>query len=234
MTCSNGTSRRGRARTALAAGAIALALGFSGCASLAPAPQSFDLRAAHVKARPFSARIFVATPSAIPPLDGDLIVVRAPDGALSRVPGARWADSLPALVRSRLGQTFENAGLARQVALSSEGADLSLAIEIRRFDIDAGTRMAQVELTARLVSRSGGRSRRGQGVFGGRAGRGYRGSRDRAGARRRLGSGPRADRGLDGLDGAIERASRQAFHKKTPGSLPSPSKGVLRTEPAHG
>jgi cholesterol transport system auxiliary component len=155
VTFSNGTSRRGKARTSLAAGALALALGFSGCASLAPAPQSFDLRAAHVKARSFSARIFVATPSAIPPLDGDLIVVRAPDGALSRVPGARWADSLPTLLRSRLGQTFENAGLARQVALSSEGADLSLAIEIRRFDIDAGTRMAQVELTARLVSRSG-------------------------------------------------------------------------------
>jgi cholesterol transport system auxiliary component len=150
-----GTSRPRKMPISLIAGALALALGLSGCASLAPQPQSFDLHAAHARAQALSGRIFVATPSAVPPLDGDLIVVRGADGGLSRVPGARWADQLPALLQSRLVQTFENAGLARQVTLSAEGAEFNLGIEIRRFDIDSATRTAHVELTARLA-RAGG------------------------------------------------------------------------------
>lgn len=148
---------RRRARIFRLTGAAAIALGLSSCAVLAPPPQSFDLKAAEVKAHPFQGRIFVAAPSAVPPLDGDLIVVRGADGGLSRVPGARWADRLPALLQSRVAQTFENAGLARQVAMSLEGADYSLGIEIRSFDIDAANRTANVELTGRLVSQAGGR-----------------------------------------------------------------------------
>jgi cholesterol transport system auxiliary component len=151
----HGTSRPRKRPTFLIVGAAALALGLASCASLAPQPQSYDLHSGQVRARAPAGRIYVATPSAIPPLDGDLIVVRAADGSLSRVPGARWVDNLPALLQSRLAQTFENAGLARQVSLSGEGAEFSVTIEIRRFDIDSASRMAHVELTARLA-RSGG------------------------------------------------------------------------------
>jgi cholesterol transport system auxiliary component len=149
-------NRRRFLKAGLAAGAVVLAAGLSGCASLAPAPQSYDLSAAHVRARAASATIYVAAPSAVPPLDGDLIVVRGPDGGLSRVPGARWADRLPALVQSRVAQSFENAGLVRQVAVSGEGAAYNLALEIRRFDIDATTRVAEVVVTARLIANGGG------------------------------------------------------------------------------
>jgi cholesterol transport system auxiliary component len=149
------TKSRRMVWAALVAGAVALSLGLSGCASLAPAPQSYDLSAAHIRARASAARIHVAAPSATPPFDGDLIVVRGADGSLSRVPGARWTDRLPALVESRIAQSFENAGLVRQIAISGEGADYALAIEIRRFDIDAGARMAEVVVTGRLISNGG-------------------------------------------------------------------------------
>jgi cholesterol transport system auxiliary component len=150
-----GTSRFRKKPTSLIVCAVALALGLAGCASLARQPQSFDLHPAQARAHALSGRIFVATASAIPPLDGDLIVVRSPDGSLSRVPDARWADRLPVLLQSRLAQTFENAGLARQVSLSSEGAQYILAMDIRRFDIDSATRTAHVELTARLAQAGG-------------------------------------------------------------------------------
>lgn len=155
VTIMRGTSRPRKKPTSLIVGAVALALGLCGCASLAPQPQNFDLHPAQARARTSSGRIYVATPSAVPPLDGDLIVVRGPDGSLSRVPGARWVDHLPALLQSRLAQTFENAGLARQVTLSGEGVQYSLAIEIRRFDIDSATLTAHVELTARLAQAGG-------------------------------------------------------------------------------
>lgn len=149
------TNSRRIVSAGLAAGAVALSLALSGCASLGPAPQSYDLSAAHVRARALAARIHVATPSATPPFDSDLIVVRGADDSLSRVPGARWTDHLPALVQSRLAQSFENAGLVRQIAVSGEGADYNLAIEIRRFDIDAGARTAGVVVTGRLISPGG-------------------------------------------------------------------------------
>ncbi|WP_374545745.1 ABC-type transport auxiliary lipoprotein family protein [Rhodoblastus sp.] len=156
MTILRAESGRRRTPIGLIAGAMVVALGLAGCGSLGPAPQSFDLSAASAKARGLIARIFVAQPTAVPPLDGDLIVVRGADGSLSRVPGARWADRLPALLQSRAAQSFENAGLIRQVSLSGEGAQFTLALEIRRFGIDAATRTADVELTARLIARSDG------------------------------------------------------------------------------
>jgi cholesterol transport system auxiliary component len=135
--------------------AAVLALGLAGCASVASS-QSFDLHAAQAKAKPSRAKFVVEAPSIASPLDGDLIVVRGVDGSLSRVPAVRWADRLPVLVQSRTIQTFENAGLARQVIVSGDPGDYRLRVEIRRFDIDAAQRAAEVELTARLVSEASG------------------------------------------------------------------------------
>nr|WP_252393801.1 ABC-type transport auxiliary lipoprotein family protein [Candidatus Rhodoblastus alkanivorans] len=124
---------------------------------MSPPPQRFDLRAASARARPSSATFAVPTPTAYDPLDSNLIVVRSADGALSRSPGAEWADRLPSLLRGRIVQTFENAGLARQVAPFGNSAQYALPVEVRRFDIDAATHMAEVELTARLIAEDGGR-----------------------------------------------------------------------------
>ncbi|MGO8739492.1 ABC-type transport auxiliary lipoprotein family protein [Rhodoblastus sp.] len=154
---SEARARRGRRTPAsLSALAALLALGLSGCASLT-APERFDLRAAAVHARPSRATFAVPTPSAEGPLDGELIVVRGADGSLSRVPGVEWADRLPSLLQGRIVETFENAGLARQVAVAGGPAQYAVRVEARRFDIDAATHMATVEMTARLVAENGGR-----------------------------------------------------------------------------
>lgn len=155
--CGARTGRRRRKPASLSALAAVVALGLSGCASLV-APQRYDLRAAPARAHPSGATFSVPSPTAYVPLDSELIVVRGADGSLSRVPGAEWADRLPSLLQGRIVQTFENAGLARQVAAADGSAQYALRVEVRRFDIDAATRMAQAELTARLVAQDGGRT----------------------------------------------------------------------------
>lgn len=141
---------RGR-RLVLGLGLAAL---LTGCASLT-APQRFDLSPAFPHARAGGASLFVAPPQAVDPLGSDLVVVRGPDGALSRVPGVAWSNPLPELLLGKITASFENAGLAKLIA-PAESATLVLRVEIRRFDIDAATRQAVVELTARLIANQGG------------------------------------------------------------------------------
>lgn len=147
----------GRKPASLSALAAAIALGLSGCANLAT-PKRFDLHAASVRARPSRATFVVPTPTAYGPLDSELIVVRGADGSLSRVPGVEWAGRPPSLLQGRIVETFENAGLARQVADADGAAQYALRVEVRRFDIDAASHMATVEMTARLVAETGGRT----------------------------------------------------------------------------
>jgi cholesterol transport system auxiliary component len=154
-----GTGARHGRRTTPVLSTLAglLALGLGGCASLT-ASQQFDLRAASARARPSHATFAVPTPNAYDPLDGDQIVVRGADGSLSRVPGAEWAGRLPSLLRGRIVDTFENAGLTRQVVVADASAQYALRVEVRRFDIDAASRTAMVEMTARLIAENGGRT----------------------------------------------------------------------------
>ncbi|WP_298424516.1 ABC-type transport auxiliary lipoprotein family protein [Rhodoblastus sp.] len=145
-----------RPRASALLAAAVLTLGLAGCAELA-SPERFSLSATPARARPTKATFMVATPIVFDPFDSDLIVVRSADGALSRVGGARWADRLPGLLQGRIVQTFENAGLARQVTVNGTSADYDLRVEVRRFEIDTATRAAEVELTARLAAQSSGR-----------------------------------------------------------------------------
>lgn len=155
---SGARAKQGRRKQAsLSALAAVVALGLSGCANLS-SPERFDLRAAPARARPSAATFVVPTPTAYQPLDSELIVVRGADESLSRVPGVEWADRPPALLQARIVQTFENAGLARQIAVGGGSAQYALRVELRRFDIDAASHSAMVEMTARLVAENGGRT----------------------------------------------------------------------------
>ncbi|MGO9943847.1 MAG: ABC-type transport auxiliary lipoprotein family protein [Rhodoblastus sp.] len=124
----------------------------AGCAS---APQTYDLRPAPASAHVSRGSISVDIPTAAPPLDTDLIVVREAGDLLSRLPDARWADRLTLLVQSRTIETFENAGLLRQLRSSGDTPSYRLMLGLRRFDIDAPNRVAQVEISAQVVSSSG-------------------------------------------------------------------------------
>jgi ABC-type uncharacterized transport system auxiliary subunit len=145
---------RCKASIKLQAAAGALTLGLAGCAS--PERQSFDLHAPQASARAFRVAISIDAPTAAPPLDGELLVVREGGDHLSSLAGAQWAARLTSLVQDRALQTFQNAGLAGRVRGSGEPAAYRLALDIRRFDIDATTRQARVEIAAKLVTDAGG------------------------------------------------------------------------------
>ncbi len=125
-------------------------LGPAGCAS---PPTAFGLHpSAGYVSDARKKTLAIPQPEAAPPLDGDLIVVRESGDRLSALGGAQWADRLTLLVRSRMIESFENAGLARYVRTDGGAADKRLALDIRRFDIDADSRVARVDISARLVS----------------------------------------------------------------------------------
>jgi cholesterol transport system auxiliary component len=145
--------RLGAALWVAAVGVLTMALG--GCAS---APQAYGLQPA--TSRPLHARgtLAIPQPDAAPPLDSDLIVVRESGDRLSSLPGGQWAARLTRLVQNRLIQSFENAGLAGSVRTDGAPADRRLMLDIRRFDIEAPTHEARVEIAARLVAESSGRT----------------------------------------------------------------------------
>jgi cholesterol transport system auxiliary component len=145
--------RMGAALWVAAAGVLTLELG--GCAS---APQAYGLQPATSRALYARGTLTVPQPDAAPPLDGDLIVVRESGDRLSSLAGAQWVARLTLLVQNRLIQSFENAGLAGSVRADGAPADNKLALDIRRFDIDAPTSLARVEISARLVAESSGRT----------------------------------------------------------------------------
>ena len=145
----------GRSKFA-AVGAVALAV--AACAS-GPPPTMFDLAAATPPpARGLRAQIRVGQPTATANLDSDRILVRNSD-TLAILEGARWSESLPALFRTRLAQSFQNAGLARWIDGPAANADYEIDLDIRAFELDAQTKEVHVDIAAWIVSLGSGRIR---------------------------------------------------------------------------
>ncbi|GJD62853.1 ABC-type transport auxiliary lipoprotein family protein [Methylobacterium frigidaeris] len=145
-----------RAPGFLAAG-LALVLGACGSGAV---PTTFDLTALPGAARSGAARrsIVVAEPVGLQPFEADRIIVREPGGAVSYLGGGQWADRLPRLVQTRLIQSLENANRLKSVSRPGDkvAADTVLITELRAFDINAGTREAVVDLSAKLIQESTG------------------------------------------------------------------------------
>ena len=140
-----------RRRFGLAALALALPLAACGGASL----DIYDLKAATpAPARPLSARVRVADPLAALDLDSDRILVRTGPQQMATLAGAKWPDRLPLVVQARLTQSFQNAGLARQVGRNAV-ADYELDLDIRKFELDVARSRVEVDVAAKLVSASG-------------------------------------------------------------------------------
>lgn len=142
------------------AGAVALAASLAGCAA-APALVTYGL-AAPVERVSAPMRlpglILIVEPTAIELYASERVVVREPDGALSYLPGVQYADQLPALVQTRLVETFENASRIGGVARPGDrvSPDYQLNSTIRTFWIDAETNLAVVEVAVRAVDESDG------------------------------------------------------------------------------
>lgn len=147
-------------RSFFARGAVALAgaLALSGCASQPPA--SYDLApaaASTLRAGAIRGALAVAEPHADAALDSDRIVIRTAPEQLAYLGKAQWADRLPALVQSRLIQSFENARMLRSVGRPGMMSDHSLATDIRRFEIDVTTGEARIDIVARILADRSGR-----------------------------------------------------------------------------
>jgi len=148
-------SRRPRAG-ARGAAAVAVAMLLAACAD-GPAPAAFDLSAARpAPARPLLGQLRISEPIAGGDLDGERILVRTGPQEVATLAGAKWSDRLPLLVQSRLTQTFENAGLSRQVGRrATAAADYDLEIDIRTFELDAAHSRVEVDLAVKIVSAGG-------------------------------------------------------------------------------
>jgi len=120
---------------------LCLAFALAGCAS---APKNYDLSAA-APGRLAHGVLALDLARVDPPFDSGAIVIRTAAG-LTQLGGAQWADDLPRLARARIAESLENAGWR----VDEVGA-VRLRAEIRRFEIDATTREARVELAAQLA-----------------------------------------------------------------------------------
>ncbi len=144
---------RGRIKIA-AAGALVLAL--AACAG-GPSATMYDLSAAKPPpARALRAQIRIGQPAATANLDSDRILVRDSD-TLATLADARWSESLTALFRTRLAQSFQNAGLARWIDGPAANADYEVDLDIRAFELDAQTKEVHVDIAAWVVALGSGR-----------------------------------------------------------------------------
>jgi len=153
----NETAGRSAARIAIATALVGL---LAGCAS-APALVTYGLAAPVDRVSApmrLPGLVLVVEPSAIELYASERVVVREPGGALSYLPGVRYADQLPALVQTRLVETFENASRIGGVARPGDRVtpNYQLNSTIRTFWVDAQTNLAVVEVAVRAVDERNG------------------------------------------------------------------------------
>ncbi|MFV0280576.1 MAG: ABC-type transport auxiliary lipoprotein family protein [Rhodoblastus sp.] len=121
---------------------------------------SYDLAAvSHEKIRAGAIRgvLAVATPIAEGPLDSERIVIREGGDRLAYLADAKWADTLPELLQSKIVSSFENARLMKSVVRPGGVSDYSLHVEVRRFEIDVSENVARIEMSVRIRSDMTGR-----------------------------------------------------------------------------
>lgn len=142
----------------IAALAAAIMLGGCGAGLVGGgAPATFDLQAPSVeKVRSASAvQLTINPPVAVKTIDTDEILVKSTNGRIAYFPGVAWGDRLPRLFQARLVEAFANSGGFRAILTNQDrvSGDLSLAIEIRNFEIEPleGGNEAVVDVYVKLI-----------------------------------------------------------------------------------
>jgi cholesterol transport system auxiliary component len=148
-----GGGLRRRSRLAVASG---LAAALVGCAS-GPSGTLYDLSAARPPpTHAVRAQFRIGQATATADLDSDHFLVRDSQ-TLATLADARWPESLPALFRARLAQSFQNAGLARWIDGPAANANYEIDLDIRAFELDAETKEVHVDIAAWIVALGSGR-----------------------------------------------------------------------------
>src|SRR5208337_2391582 len=125
--------------------AFATASMLCGCSGLlgASAPATYDLQAPPMeKARGTrSVQLMIYPPVAVKTIDTEEILVKGANGRVAYFTGAAWGDRLPRLFQARLVEALANSGAFRAILTNQDrvSGDLSLAIEIRDFEVEAST-----------------------------------------------------------------------------------------------
>jgi cholesterol transport system auxiliary component len=129
-----------------------LAALLQGCGGGSSSLPTYDLSAATISSeRPLKVELAVREPLGPIELDTQRIVVRTDQKTLAYLPDGQWSDRLPALVQTRLVQTFQNAKVFRSVSrVGGAPADYALALDIRHFEVDAPSGKAMVEIAAEI------------------------------------------------------------------------------------
>lgn len=134
----------------------------AGCAR--PVGQVFDLASATAPTRVSAqggAALSVKEPVGVAPTNTNRIVVRDVDDSVSILPSVEWSEPLPRLLRERMIESLQKAGVAAsRISLSGR----ALAVDIRRFEIDVARNVAVVELYARMIDETSGATRAAQSV----------------------------------------------------------------------
>ena len=95
----------------------------------------------------------VARPESDPIRDSNRVLVRTAQGRLQVHASARWTAAAPDLLRTLLLRHLRDAGHLEQVSASAAGLDRTLALDLRRFELDetgADRLAAEIRLEARL------------------------------------------------------------------------------------
>jgi cholesterol transport system auxiliary component len=104
-------------------------------------PATYDLIAPSIaKSRdPHSVQLTINAPVAVKTIDTEEILVKGANGRVAYFSGVVWGDRLPRLFQARLGDVFANSGGFRAILTNQDRVtgDLSLAIEIRDFEVEA-------------------------------------------------------------------------------------------------
>jgi ABC-type uncharacterized transport system auxiliary subunit len=119
--------------------------------------ETYDLSAARPPAqRALRGQLRIAEPTAMIDLDSDRILVRL-GPQLAVLAGAKWPGRLPAILQARLTQSFQNAGLLRQLsARPSAPGDFELDLDIRKFELVVARPHIEIDIAAKIVTASGG------------------------------------------------------------------------------
>ena len=138
--------------------AFAAAIMLAGCAfGLAGGPPAtFDLQAPPVeKVHGGGVQLTIYPPVAVKTIDTEEILVKSANGRVAYFSGAAWGDRLPRLFQARLVEALANSGAFRAILTNQDrvSGDLSLAIEIRDFEVESspGGAEAVVDVYVKLV-----------------------------------------------------------------------------------
>lgn len=137
---------------------IALLIAMAGCSILpetAPTrlvdPRVETASGRHGETRDWSLNI--ARPETDPVRDSNRVLVRTAAGQLQVHPNARWVAPAPELVRTTLVRYLRDVELLTQVGASAAGADRTLILDLRRFELaqtESGALRVSVTADARL------------------------------------------------------------------------------------